>query len=261
MIILVQLPLILLGQAGEPEKQMVQGEALKLYSQTYKSQKMSDQPRLLVVLHGDSPFNNPDYQYRFARHAADTHTNLVAVALLRPGYRDPDGHQSEGKRGRTNGDNWHAGNTDAIAAVITQLAQQYRAAQVVLAGHSGGAALSANILGRHPDLINKALLVSLPSDLDAWRKHMHAKTQAEVFNRPVQSLSALMLLPKVKPTTTIHLIVGEQDDVTPVWLSKRYHEQAIKQGKQAELTIVPEKGHDILLDPAVFEQLAKLLDP
>ncbi|CAM2006249.1 alpha/beta hydrolase family protein [Acanthopleuribacter pedis] len=260
-LVLMQVPLILLGQTIEPEQRMVQGDHGKLFTQAYKSKDFGRDPRLLVVLHGDAPRNKPGYHYRFAERAADAHTNLVAVGLLRPGYTDPVGNRSEGKRGNAVGDNWHGGNTDTIAAVIAQLAKDYGAGRVIVAGHSGGAALSANILGRHPKLINAALLVALPADLEAWRKHMLGHTKSQIFGKPINSLSAIDLLPKVDPATQIHLIVGEKDRITPLWLSRRYHEQAVKHGKQVEMTVLPEKGHEVFLHPAVFEKLATLLAP
>jgi pimeloyl-ACP methyl ester carboxylesterase len=64
----------------------------------------------------------------------------------------------------TTGDNWNATNTDAIANAIGALKRRYHARKVVVVGHSGGAAIAANILGRHPELIDAALLVSCPYD-------------------------------------------------------------------------------------------------
>ena len=256
---LMYMPVTLFAQAMEPEGRMVQGGKLKLYSQIYKSEGLSETPVLMVVLHGDAPFNKPYYQYAFATRAAASNSNLIAAALLRPGYTDRDGNRSEGVRGMTTGDNWNAGNTDAIAAVIELLAKEYQTGHVIVVGHSGGAALTANMLGRHPSLINTALLVALPSDLDAWRKHMLDHKKSKIFAKPIESLSALELVAKVDPKTKIHLIVGAQDEITPPWLSERYQEQAIKHGKRVELTILPGKGHDILLEQPVFERLSTLL--
>jgi pimeloyl-ACP methyl ester carboxylesterase len=61
----------------------------------------------------------------------------------------------------TTGDNWNATkNTDAIAHAIGELKRRYHARQVVVAGHSGGATITVNLLGRHPAWIDAALLVS-----------------------------------------------------------------------------------------------------
>jgi hypothetical protein len=37
---------------------------------TYRSADVSDTPVLVVALHGDLPFKNPNYQYRFAKLVA-----------------------------------------------------------------------------------------------------------------------------------------------------------------------------------------------
>lgn len=43
---------------------------------------------LVVVLHGDAPFNAPTYQYAFARNVVNRFHAVTAAALLRPGYAD-----------------------------------------------------------------------------------------------------------------------------------------------------------------------------
>ena len=87
------------------------------------------------------------------------------------------------------GDNYNASNTDAVAAAMTELKHKFHARKVVLAGHSGGAAISANILGRHAGIVDAALLVSCPCDVREWRKHMFEKTHNSVFQGPIDTLS------------------------------------------------------------------------
>ncbi|NQY65466.1 MAG: hypothetical protein HRT38_17470 [Alteromonadaceae bacterium] len=88
---------------------------------TFKSKKVSKSPVLLVALHGDSPWNNPDYQYRFAKHIADENINLISVGMLRPGYTDPMKRTSDGVRGRTVGDNYDETRIHQIAGAIKSL--------------------------------------------------------------------------------------------------------------------------------------------
>jgi pimeloyl-ACP methyl ester carboxylesterase len=89
-------------------------------------------------------------QNEWARGVSEENPEVIAVGLLRPGYSDGEGHQSTGVRGLTTGDNYTPEVVDAIEDGIDRLKQTYRPRAVVLAGHSGGAAIAANILGRHP---------------------------------------------------------------------------------------------------------------
>ena len=61
--------------------------------------------------------------------------------------------------------------------------------KVVVAAHSGGAALTANILNRHPSLIDHALLVSSIYDVERWRAHMFERTGEAIFHGNIESLS------------------------------------------------------------------------
>src|SRR5215469_8598061 len=77
----------------------LQANGLRLKTRIYWSTKSNEHPILILVLHGDSPFGPPSYQYAFARQAAEKMEDVVVAALLRPGYRDDAGDQSEGVRG------------------------------------------------------------------------------------------------------------------------------------------------------------------
>lgn len=174
--------LVPLGAAAQrapgpvPEASWVRGGDLRLHLRAFKGNKLSNSPILVIVLHGDAPGKRPGQQDAFAAQAA-TGRDVVAIGLLRPGYTDLQGNTSEGRKGRMNGDNYDARNTDAIASAIGSLKRRHHSRKVVLAGHSGGAALAANILGRHPALVDAALLVSCPCDVPAWRQNMFQLTK------------------------------------------------------------------------------------
>jgi hypothetical protein len=116
----------------------VRGGAYCLKTSVFRGAQIGTAPVLVVVLHGDAPFNRPRYQNTFAARVAATHGDVVAVGLLRPGYTDPQGNTSDGERGLATGDNWNAKNTDAIADAIGELKRRSHARQGVVAGHSGG---------------------------------------------------------------------------------------------------------------------------
>lgn len=247
--------------AQQPQAQViwVQGGPYHLKASVFQSAEVSATPVLVVVLHGDSPFGKPDYQDRFAAEAANSNTNVVAVALLRPGYTDPKGNSSEGERGQTTGDNYNAKNTDAIAAAIGELKDRYHSQRVVVAGHSGGASITANILGRHPELIDAALIVSCPCDVDKWRAHMFETTKFAGFKGSIETLSPQDLIEGISNSVPITMVTGSKDDVAPPALSEAYRAAAVRLGKQVRLVTLPGGGHEIFLETAVQAELKALL--
>lgn len=183
-VVMLLAPLWVRGQRTDPlpsESSWVTGGAYRLKASVFQSEAIGADPILVVVLHGDAPFNKPDYQNIFAAKVAATNRDVIAVGLLRPGYTDPQGNTSDGERGATNGDNWNAKNTDAVADAIGELKRRYHARKLVVVGHSGGASLTANILGRHPALLDAALLVSCPCDVEKWRQSMFQLTGEPIF--------------------------------------------------------------------------------
>lgn len=211
-------------------------------------------PRRLAV-------STPSYQYEFARVAASQIDNVIIAAPLRPGYCDDTGDCSSGKRGLTTGDNYTPGVVDPVAQAVEKLRGRYHAAKVVLVGHSGGAAITGDLLGRWPLKVNGALLVACASDLAAWRKHMfETRGQNPIWLRPVRSLSPMDLAENVSERVHVRLLVGSEDTVAPPQFSKKCAEARKKRGVDVILTIAPKLEHDILLEPIAFGQLKALLE-
>jgi hypothetical protein len=116
---------------GSPpgETLWVNANGLRLKAKIYQSTKLSSHPVLIVVLHGDllgvKAVPPVTYHYVFAHEATVKMEDLVVAALLRPGYRDDTGEQSQGDHGLA----------------------RFHPAHTVLAGHSGGAAITGDLLG------------------------------------------------------------------------------------------------------------------
>jgi predicted esterase len=189
---------------------------------------------------------------------AATHGDMVAVGL-RPGYPDPQGNTSEGARGLATGDNGHATNTDAIATAMGELKRRSHARKVVVAGHAGGAAIAANLLGRHPEVIDAARLVSCPCDVEQWRQHMFQLTGLSVFQGMIDTLSPSEQITGLSDQAQVTLMVGSPDQATPPGLSERYQAVAATLYKQVRLGQLEGKGHEIFLELAGFAALAQLL--
>lgn len=223
---------------------------------TYNSDIYSTQPALVVVLHGDSPFESPGYQYLFAKKLASMTENVVAVGLLRPGYSDPTNRTSAGNRGEAVGDNYDLERTAQIKQAIDALEERYQPRKVVLVGHSGGAAIAANIIGLYPGEIDHAFLVSCPCDVSQWRSDMFSLTQEAVFSGDISVLSPHMLANTVSDDTRVSLIVGSEDVVTRPYLSERYMELLKSYGVSVTMTII-QGEHNILLTTDVLTAVAR----
>lgn len=205
---------------------------------TYESEGLTERPVLLVALHGDSPRRNPSYQYGFARTVAAQVKNTIGVGLLRPGYRDDADRRSDGVRGDAVGDNYDKPRIDQIAAAVQQLATYHNARQIVLAGHSGGSAITAKLIAAYPTLINHAVIVSCPCDIPAWRADMYEFRNYEGFSRPLDVVSPIDVAGLISDETSISIFVGDRDRVTQEYLNRAYFEELIKLNKNAELTVL-----------------------
>ncbi|MCG8434596.1 MAG: lysophospholipase, partial [Gammaproteobacteria bacterium] len=127
---------------------------------TFQSKQITENPVLVIVVHGDSPVADPTYHYEFAKQIAAANNNVVAAGVLRPGYSDGMGGRSSGVRGEVSGDNYTHRAAETVVAAANSLRVRYNASTMLLVGHSGGAAISAAILGLYPPLFDQAVLVS-----------------------------------------------------------------------------------------------------
>ncbi len=226
-----------------------------LAAHTYRSATPGAHPDLVVVLHGDAPFVNPGYQYAAARGISQGADSVVSVALLRPGYTDSEGRRSSGRRGAALGENYTPSIVDALSSAIAALKQTYQPAHVIVVGHSGGSAITGDIIGRHPGLVDAAVLVSCPCDLGPWRRHMAALQQNPWWFIPAWSLSPQALADGVDPKTIVHVVVGTADDLAPPSLSRAYAARLRARGVAVHLVELPGAPHDILLDSRVIAEI------
>lgn len=230
-----------------------------LCGQEYYSAHRTASPALVVVLHGDAPFHRPDYQYRLARQVAQATANVVAVGLLRPGYADPAGHRSPGLRGLTTGDNYTPAAVKAVATTMEALRRRYHARRVVLVGHSGGAVLVGDVLGRYPALADAALLAACPCNVPAFRRHM-AKLQVNpLWWQPVPLLSPQDVVGGVRAGLPVSVVTGLADPVALPAYSQRYAAALRERRVAAQLLELPGQGHEILLAPPVLAEIRRLV--
>jgi pimeloyl-ACP methyl ester carboxylesterase len=229
-----------------------------LFTESFGITQPSRVRTLIVVLHGDARQTPPSYQYTAARDFAAAVPDSAVVAILRPGYTDATGNTSPGDRGLGNGDNYTRDRIDAIADTIAGLQRRYSRARVIVIGHSGGAAIAANLAGTRSGLVDGVVLASCPCMLDEWRVGMKKRLPQSGFDVPVKSLDPLQTVGGIPASTRAAILVGTKDESSPPALSRGYAEALALRGIATDFRILPGKGHDILDDPETVAALQRL---
>jgi predicted esterase len=183
---------------------------------------------------------------------------VISVGILRPGYTDPLRRTSDGIKGDAIGDNYDEKRVNQIAQAITKLKKLYSPSKVILAGHSGGAAITANLISLFPLLIDHAFIVSCPCDVNAWREDMFSLTNKSIFKGKIETLSPIDLVKHLNKNTTMSLFVGKDDKVARPILSENYQTAATKEGAKVILEII-EGQHDIFLSPDIINAITNII--
>lgn len=206
-----------------------------LVIQTTKPASTQKARNLLVYLHGDSSRGGL-YDRHFKHFAPLASADTVFVGLIRPGYADAKKNASTGDK-MGGGDNYTAHNVDAVANALQTLKTKYGASRVVVVGYSGGAATAGVILGRHPELIDRAVLIACPCDLNIRR-------QGWAKNIVRRSISPHEVADKVFKTVQVTAITGDADvNTTPAQITG-YIATLKARGVKARYLEVPKATHD-----------------
>jgi pimeloyl-ACP methyl ester carboxylesterase len=236
-------------------------EHISLAGRMFVSGAPSPSSPLVIVLHGDAPFHNPGYHYEFASRLAKAVPGTRVIGLLRPGYSDPYGAKSGGHRGFASGDNYDEWTMHNVTRAVDALVAWYKAPSVILVGHSGGAVTTADVAAKMPALddetnVAAAFLIGCPCDVPAFRRHMWELQHAPLWLWPVRAVSPLDTVNEVPTTTEIRAISGAEDAVAPPQEARAYVEKAKERGVDATLTLIPNEGHEILLEQSVIDAVA-----
>ena len=203
---------------------------------TKKSSQQSYKARnLLVYLHGDSS-RGGSFERHFKHFALFASAETVFVGMIRPGYADSKKNASTGDS-MGGGDNYTAHNVDAVANALQALKAKYGARRVVVVGYSGGAATAGVILGRHPELIDSAVLIACPCDLNVRR-------QGWAKNVVRRSMSPHEVASSVFKTVQVTAITGDADINTTPKQVTGYIAALKARGVKARYLEVPKATHD-----------------
>ena len=252
----------------------------QLKTEIYGTGSHSENPVLVVLLHGDGGSGRPpSYQYAVAQAIAEgfdkpempeglrqsmgpplRFDDVIAAGILRPGYTDKDGDQSDGRLGNRTGDNHTREVTEAVVAVVNTLKKDVNARAVILMGHSGGATISANILALYPDTADAALLVACGCDMAVIRARLYDMTGNPQWSTPTPSLDPMTSAHEVPADKKVRLLVGENDDKVYPEDIRRYADVLAANGVDVEMVVAPGYGHDLVfVAPVVFSYLDELV--
>jgi pimeloyl-ACP methyl ester carboxylesterase len=130
----------------------------------------------------------------------------------------------------------------------------------VLVGHSGGAALVGDLIGTYLNLADAAVLVACPCEVPSWRAHMQEIQPLNwAWSFPVRSVSPHQLANRVSRKIPVWLVAGENDEVVPLSIIQGYVQLLTKNGVNARLVVLPQEGHEILLDPRVGKEITEFV--
>lgn len=211
----------------------ISGKNLCFAIKTFMPDGKVARPVLRVFLHGDNSKGGPsDYMYRYASFYAP---GVVSVAMLRPDHYDREGRRSSPKTyGRRN---WETEESiDAVAAAVRKLKSHHKATRVVMIGHSGGANLSAVMLGRHPGVADAALLAGCACD-----KVMKRFSQGR--NEIPEDINPIDYVDQIPATAKVIAITGSHDTTNPADLCRPYIAHLKARGVSARLDIVEGARH------------------
>ena len=190
----------------------------------------------VVILHGDVSGGNGNaparYHYDLAKRIAGDNRNAKVIALLRPGYFDGRGRQSPGNNYKR-WDQYTKRNNDMVAAALKAIKAARGGAELIVVGHSGGAAQLGAVIGRYPGIVDTAILMSCPCHLRSWRQGRRQMKRSQSPHRYVGGVKS----------TRIVALTGQADKNTKPALAKDYVARARKAGLSADLIIVPGAGH------------------
>ena len=190
---------------------------------------------LVVALHGDMS-GGGDPNYIISPIIEAYILGAIGVAMARPGYAI-DGRESSGvpTRSQHRNDKMTLSEISSIASAVATLKKHHGAERVVMVGHSGGAIVSGVMLGSAAPLVDAAILVSCPCDIQAWRS-----SRGGEWENAASPSDFLSFVPK---SARIYALTGEYDNNTHPQLARDYVKNAKDAGLNATFFLVKSASH------------------
>ncbi|GGX64773.1 hypothetical protein GCM10007385_37360 [Tateyamaria omphalii] len=185
---------------------------------------------LVVILHGDGgPGRYDSYADTLAQSTRDT----TVVTLNRPAYQY-NGQSSPGQN--PSKDHYTETNNALIAQSLAAMKASLGTRNLIVMGHSGGAAHTGIIIGAYPGIIDVAILTACPCNVPLWRMHRSGK------NTWKQSQSPHDFANRLPHSTKTYALTNMNDENTLPLFAQQYVGIAKTSGADIEL-ITPEGGN------------------
>ena len=168
--------------------------------------------------------------------------NRAFVNIIRHGhclsiYKDKTSFCSDGRHPAT--DYYLPELADDLAYLVKYFKARSGARKVVMVGTSAGSTFSGIIIGRYPELVDGAVLVSCNCTVRRRLRHFGVSTGSWV-----SSLSPDMYVERVPDNKVVIALAGSTDRMTPAPLNKLYIEELKQAGVQnAHFTLRKGLGH------------------
>jgi pimeloyl-ACP methyl ester carboxylesterase len=218
---------------------------------------------LAVIVHGDGGgMIDNQYLARFestGQRIAEARPSAGVVFVQRPGYRSTLGI-SQG-RAKAEDDDYTRENVDHMAVAVRELRAAWKPSKVVWVGHSGGSALGALVMGRHPGVVDDAVLASCPcGSIRRWREHRNISRGHWNASTWPNSLSPVDHMDGLIRGSRVILITGDRDNNTRPEFSMPWIEKAVARGVEARMVLLPGLGHGPVADvPEIADHAVTLL--
>ena len=249
-LIIIVTAIILSACAGTPDyseidrRFVVEGLQIQVYGDIASLSK----PTLYIFLHGESC--NADYMKYMAKNTVEN--NVLSIVMAKPGCT-LNGNKSAGIYHRY--DPFTVDRVEGVANATRSLKKQYKARKIFLIGHSGGAAVAGIILGRYPELVDGMVAIAFPANIpDLMAYH-------NLVIKEYKSLSPHDFIEDIKLTSSIHIIVGSDDNLTPPVISAGYVNDARERGLEVEYLILDGMSHNTTLNTTeVWRRITNFAD-
>ena len=199
---------------------------------------------LIVFMHGDGGGEISSGYWDVLIKQGDAlaaSANVTFVVLVRPGYRGPGGRSSG--LAKAGDDDYTVSNVKLAAEAISALKARFQPSRTIVGGTSGGAAIAALIMGRHPGVADAAWLTACPCQVQPWRQW-----RAQSTGKPGlwSSLSPDENIPGIAPGARIVVVAGDKDENTLMRFSEAYVATAKARGVNVQLVMAPGAVHGMV---------------
>jgi predicted esterase len=210
---------------------------------------------LVVYLHGDGGRTiRPSDSLKHVERRINK-KNVAHIILMRPGYYDSTRNFSTGISDRRSrrGTSYNSHNVEEIALAIKKLQNYHKPKKIILVGHSGGAAIAALILGRHPGIANGAILAACPCNVNKW-------VQMGGTRSGRGALSPHDYVENIGPNITVIALTGTKDDNTFPILAAEYIEKLKQNNINAKFIGVESETHNgVRRSPQFYNAINEIL--